>query len=436
MSIPFKLSMPNSNNVNKPKIALIHFSGPPLIAGVELILRDHARIFRQFNYKVEIIVGAGKQFRKDISVHTVARMDSANKFVLKVQKELANNHISSTFRLIEKNLYTYLKKYLLTHKIDICIVHNIMTRHYNLPLTSALVQLSNDLPHIKFVTWVHDISFADITYSKVNPLLAKEYPWSLLVTPLPNWYYVCISDFRKKELIATFNGNVPRKIITISNGIDVGKFFGLSPQIRTFYKEIGGIESDLIACMPVRVIKRKNLELGIKIAHEMVRKNVNFKLIITGNTDHHQLVNLEYYGYLKALVKELALEKNVFFLTEFLKTIPNNNHQIDVRQIYQISDFLLMTSSIEGFGLPLLEAGLSRTPIFASDIKPFHEIGTTNIHYFSTAAHPRKLAEIILNKMKSFPQAYFYRKVIKKYSLQHIFKTKILPFIDEVVKDA
>lgn len=423
----------NGNGNGKPKIALLHFSGPPIISGVELVMRDQARLFRQFNYKVEIIAGFGEQFRKDIPICILKQMNSTHPQVLKVRKELASPTVSKTFNELKTSLYQDIKKHILTSHITICIVHNVMTRHYNLPLTAALVKLSKDLPQVNFISWVHDATFADTAYFKIDPKLSASYPWSLLVTPLENWTYVCISEFRKKELIKTFGGRSPKRLIVIPNGIDVAKFLRLSPQIREFYKTVGGLESGLIACTPVRLVRRKNLELGIKIASAMVKKGINYKYIITGNLDQHQEIQ-SYYQSLKKLIEELGLQQNVFFLTEFLSSLENGkiNRQVDVEEIYMISDFLLMTSSIEGFGLPLIEAGLSRTPIFTSDINPFHEIGTTNINYFSLNDDPEKIATMILHRMKKLPQAYFYRKVIKKYSVLVIFTKKIIPLITTI----
>lgn len=427
--------MTNNSNGKKPKIALLHYSGPPVISGVELFIKDQARLFRFFNYKVELVVGIGKNFRKDIPLHVINKMDSANPDVLKVRAQLENKIVSDKFYSIEISLYNKLYKYFTENQIDICIAHNLITRHYNLPLTSALVRLSKDLPNIKFISWVHDLTFADYSYSKIQNNLSKEFPWKFLTTSIDNWDYVCISEFREKQLLKIFN-KIPKKLMVIPNGIDVDKFLGLSAPMRKFYNHIDGQHSDLIVCIPVRIVKRKNLELGIKIAYELLKMGINIKLIITGNADHHQAQNHEYYTQLKKLVEELGLGNNVFFLAEYFKKISNGEvikpSALNITEVYQISDILLMTSSIEGFGLPLLEAGLTRTPIFASDIEPFHEIGQTNINYFSLDDEPGEIASFILNRIKEMPQAYFYRKVINKYAFKHIFKKYVLPYIDSL----
>lgn len=423
----------NGNGNGKPRIALIHYSGPPIISGVELVMRDQARLFRFFNYKVSLVLGLGKQFRKDIPVHIIKKMSSTHPDILAVRKELKANTFPPAFTRIEKNLYKRLKDYIIKNNVNICIVHNVMTRHYNLPLTAALIRLSGDMPNVHFITWVHDTTFSDASYFKIDQHFGKNYPWSLLVSPLDNWTYVCISEFRRKELVETFGGKKPKKLLVIPNGIDVEKFLVLSPQMRQFYAHIGGLEADLIAVTPVRLVRRKNLALGIRIAKEIVNRGINFKYIITGYKDQHQ-ENQVYYQELKALVKKLGLENNVFFLAEYLNNLEYEDGQkkrlaVPVEEVYEIADFLLMTSTIEGFGLPLLEAGLARTPIFTSDIKPFHEIGTTNINYFSLSTKPGRIASGILSRMEELPQAYFYRKVIKKYSLRSIFQKQILPLI-------
>jgi len=87
---------------------------------------------------------------------------------------------------------------------------------------------------------------------------------------------------------------------------------------------------------------------------------------------------------------------------------------IPIPELFLISDFLLFTSRVEGFGLPLLEAGLMRCPIFTVDIPPLREIGSTNINYFTLDTKPEQIADFILENIKKMPQAYFYRKIIKK----------------------
>ena len=63
----------------------------------------------------------------------------------------------------------------------------------------------------------------------------------------------------------------------------------------------------------------------------------------------------------------------------------------ELRAFYQLALALVMPSWDEGFGLPLLEAMASETPVIASDIPPFHEVGNQAILYFDPSS-PQALA--------------------------------------------
>lgn len=54
----------------------------------------------------------------------------------------------------------------------------------------------------------------------------------------------------------------------------------------------------------------------------------------------------------------------------------------DLVLAYQKVSALVFPSLIEGFGLPLVEALSHGTPVIASDIRVFREIGGSNVHYF------------------------------------------------------
>lgn len=436
ISVPPLVPVIPPANGKKPHIAIMHFSGPPTVSGVDVIIRDHARLFRLYNYKVDLIVGSGKQFRKDIPVHVFRNISAMNPLVLKVRQELEKGIVSKRFFQLEKSLYTKIKQYLVAHDITVLIVHNIMTRHYNLALTSALMKLTDDMPNVKVIAWVHDTAFFDDPFFHLDKTLTTNFPWNLLVTSHSNITYVCVSEFLKQNLLRALKP-APTVVHMVPNGLDIPKFMGLCPIMRQFYDYIDGLNSDLIGIIPVRAVPRKKIEYGIRIAESMVGKGINFKLILTANIDRKRIENIQYFEKLRTLVKDLHLEKHVFFLEQFFReTLPDKpDARIPMPEAYMISDFLILTSSIEGFGLPLLEAGLIRCPIFASDIPPFREIGTTNINYFTTQSDPGKIADFILSTMKKLPQAYFYRKVLNHYSLRQIVKQQILPLIGNGVTE-
>ncbi len=422
-----------ANNNQKPRIAIFHYSGPPNTSGVDIIVRDQARLFRLHGYKVEIVAGLAKQFRKDIPVHIIQRISPIYPLVLSTLKELEEGRVSPDFKKLEQSLFYSIKKYLIRNNIQVCILHNLFTRSYNLALTSALARLIKDSPRIRFIVWVHDVVFYNEPDTSLKRELGNQYPWNLLVEPVSGLTYVCVSKFLKHDILTAFNGSKPTKITVIPDSHDIQKFLGLSPMMRTLYEDIHALGCDLIACLPVRAIPRKNLELALRIARAILNKGVKFKLLLTANIDYKREKNLDYYNHLKDLVQKLKLKNHVFFLEEYFKRFATDKKPapaIPIPELFLISDFLLFTSRVEGFGLPLIEAGLMRCPIFAADIPPLREIGSTNINYFTRDANAEQVADYILESLKKMPQAYFYRKVIKKFSLHMIFKRRILPLIE------
>ncbi len=101
------------NGNQKPKIAILHYSGPPNTSGVDIIIRDQARLFRFYSYKVEIVAGLAKQFRKDIPVHVIKKISPKHPLVLSVLKELEEGKISRDFKRLEHSLFHTIQKYLI-----------------------------------------------------------------------------------------------------------------------------------------------------------------------------------------------------------------------------------------------------------------------------------------------------------------------------------
>jgi tRNA1(Val) A37 N6-methylase TrmN6 len=67
--------------MEKPSVAIVHYSCPPVIGGVESVIRSHALLMADNGYKVRIIAGKGERFRDDIDVVIVPSISSGSREV-------------------------------------------------------------------------------------------------------------------------------------------------------------------------------------------------------------------------------------------------------------------------------------------------------------------------------------------------------------------
>ncbi len=103
----------------------------------------------------------------------------------------------------------------------------------------------------------------------------------------------------------------------------------------------------------------KNLPLIIKAFHKFDQINSNYNLVIVGKpyADYNEDVNV---------VKQLNLEEKV----KFLNYVDNEY----VHVFYQSAEALIFVSLYEGFGIPILEAMSSGTPVITSNVSSMPEI--------------------------------------------------------------
>jgi len=171
-----------------------------------------------------------------------------------------------------------------------------------------------------------------------------------------------------------------------------------------------------VVVQPSRVTPRKNLELSIHIIRGIKLLGYNILFILTGAYDPHEERAVAYYRRLKYWINELELQDNIAVLAEYrfrdrTKLVPD---RIFIRDLYLMADLLLMTSKDEGFGLPLLEAGMIKLPIACSSIAPFQEVGR-GICFFGLDEPPLTIAGRIMEYLARIDTHKMFRNVMRKY---------------------
>lgn len=409
-------------------IAFVHYTAPPIVAGVELVIKDHSILMAEDGFDVKIIAGKGGRFHPKVKVEIILEIDPRNPEYLKIREKLEKGEVPENLARYVNRLYQKLK--ITLEKTDTLIIHQALTMHFNFALTLALQKIIKESSKMKVIHWTHDATFLDENYAKLFSKYKDQSPWNLIISKIPNVQYVTISQYRQNEIAKLLKIN-PAEIKVISNGLNLSSFWNLGRQTKKLFNELKLSERDLVGFLPMRIVRRKNIEKAIEITQK-INEQKDFLLLITAPVDYQNPDAAEYFNQLTNKVAELKLGDKVIFLSLYKF---KNGEQFDIENLklnefFFLSDFLLLTSSLEGFGMPLLEAGATKTPIICSDIEPFKEIAGNLAFYFKLNDSAEKIARDIIDLTEKNSPSRFYKKVIKEYSLENIYQTKIKPLLN------
>ena len=413
---------------SQTKIAILHYAGPPIIGGVESTISYHASMLAEQGFPVMVIAGRGANFHPKVTFEQIPEIDSRHPDVLEAGAELAAGQVGAAFTRLRDLLVERLAH--LLERVDVCIVHNAITLHKNLPLTAGLHTLSEQ-GDTAWIAWCHDFAWQDRLYT---PDLHSGYPWDLLRQPWPNMHYVVVSAHRRERLSALLD--LPEESIqVVTPGVDVGEFLGLSAQTRRLVDELELLEADPLMLLPARITRRKNIQLAIRITAALKERHPRAKLVITGPPGPHNPKNRAYLENLQQIKETLGLQSNVHFLYEH----GENGEHFDspyavVADLYRLADLLLFPSRREGFGIPVLEAGLARLPVFAANIPSIRESAGELAHLFDPDSDPDSIATSISTFLQSNQAHQLHRRVLYRFTWQAILKNQLVPMIEEVSK--
>jgi glycosyltransferase involved in cell wall biosynthesis len=312
--------------------------------------------------------------------------------------------------------------------LDLLIVHNVFTKHFNLPLTAALFRLVDQGIVRRCVAWCHDLTWTSPrSRSKVHP----GYPWDLLRQRHPAVTYVTISEERQHELAGLLE-SPPGQIRVIYNGVEPAELLALSDEGLALIERLGLWDSDLNLLLPVRVTQAKNLELAIRVVAALRESDIHTRLVVTGPPDPHDPANMDYFYSLLALREALDVREQVRFVYESgpVAGQPYIAPMSVVAGLFRLSDALFLPSHSEGFGMPVLEAGLAAMPVFcSSQIPAANEIGGQDVTRFSAQADPAQIADLVLKRMDSSPVFHLCRRVRQRLTWRSLFQQEILPLV-------
>lgn len=402
------------------QVVIVHYSIPPVVGGVEFMLEPMAELFAKNGWYVSMLTGIGKINSKNIKTTIIPELYAGNPSINNIQKMLTVGSLPDNYEL---NVHNFEKK-IETQIGDIndVIIHNLMTMPFNLIATEAFFNYIENNPQKNFYVWIHDMAWL---MEEHNKFLFERKPWSILKTAQKNVKYYTISKFRKRQATELMK-IPPKQIKVVPNGIDISKYLNLKESTKSILKHIDFSEVSNFVLIPARLIKRKNLERCIKIIAELKTYDPNILAIIAGSPVAHSDESQNYYQSLKDLAVEKEAEKNIRFLHELCE-IENfsgvENREI-VHDLYFISSFVMLLSTDEGFGLPLLEAGVTRQPLVLSDLEVFREIAGKNAVYISQMEPEKIAAKTIKEEILDNPTLTqnMFQEVFRKYTWDAVWE--------------
>jgi glycosyltransferase involved in cell wall biosynthesis len=404
-------------------IAILHYSAPPVVGGVESVLGQHSRLFRDRGHAVRVVAGRGEAVDEGIEFVYLPLADSRHPTVLAAKAQLDGGRVPANFEAVVAALVEGLE--VAFEGVEVILGHNVCSLHKNLALTAALARVCLRPGAPRLIAWHHDLAWLMGQY---RPELHEGWPWNLLREEWPGVerQHVAVSRLRQQEVARLFG--LPAEAITVvPSGLDIDSFLKLEARTSRLVRQLGLLAAEPLLLLPVRITRRKNIELALRVVAALRPAFPGVALVVTGPPGPHNPANQDYFDELLGLRAELGLAAAAHFLAE---TFDGYVPDAVIADLYRLADALIMPSREEGFGIPMLEAGLVGLPIFCADIPSLREIAGEQATYFSPDDEPTTIAEMIHGRLPADPVYQLRRQVRLHYTWEGIYDERIKPLLE------
>ena len=302
------------------------------------------------NYSRDLVRGVLEQAKEnDYFLYTTGgEIDLKTKFL----KDHPNAEI-----VYPSGLYKKMKSYWRSVKLERELIKNGVEVYHGL---SHEIPRKNKLSKIKYVVTIHDLIFLRFpeNYNRIDRKIYKKKVEYACKTADK---IIAISEQTKRDLMEFLN--VPENKIEVIYQSCAKSFHHISDyRYRDLIKNKYNLPENYILYVGT-IEKRKNLATLIEA---IGKSNTKLPLVAVGKqTDYTKEVMAMVDKY--NLGNQVALLQNVSFL--------------DLPSIYQSANLFVYPSFFEGFGIPVLEALYSKTPVIAAIGSCLEEAGGPNSIY-------------------------------------------------------
>jgi len=408
------------------KIALLHFSYPPNIGGVEVFIKEQAKILAKLGYEITILTGSGKEIDPSIKLIQIPEIQSIYNTDKKLYEEIMTQGTKSQgFMELAKIIEEKITKELDSQ--DVIIVHNMLSLTHNIPFIYAFKKYILSHKEKKVISWIHDHKYIGFDKVRINDFSLPQDVNSLLTEKIDDIKYVAISN-SLKNLVSKVTNLRSEEITVIPNGMNIKEFLEIDDSVFEIVEKNNLLNRFPVILSPVNIIERKNIEFSLDIVFHLKKVYPNLVYVLTGKISHHK-EGEKYLQILNEKINKYDLKNNVLFLNQYIK---RSLHKSEVHDFYSLCDIIFYFSRSENFGLPLLEATLTKTPIFLSDLLVFREVGGENFTYIDCEnIKPEEVAKNIVDFLENNKLISMNRVVKENYNLSNIIKKILLPIIEK-----
>jgi glycosyltransferase involved in cell wall biosynthesis len=260
-------------------------------------------------------------------------------------------------------LYQFVEKF----NIDILCVQNALCIPMNVPLGLALTNFIAETG-IPTIAHHHDFYWERDRFAvnAIGDFLGTAFP-----PTLPSIQHVTINSFAQQDLC--HRRGVPSDLVP--NVLD---FDNPPPEaddyVKSFRKDCGLEEDDIIFLQPTRIVPRKGIEHSISLLAEI--NNPKCKLVISHESGDE---GEDYSTALQEMAKQRGVDMRI--VSDQIDEVRGKNEQGEklytLGDAYSQADFITYPSLYEGFGNALIEAFYFKKPvlvnrysIYVTDIEP------------------------------------------------------------------
>lgn len=366
------------------RIALLHYTYAPVAGGVERVLADHARLWREAGHQVT-----------ELACEERPGWEAALRAALAQQ--------------------------------EMVFLHNVLTMPFRLELTAALWHWIDELPHVRFLHWIHDVAVLDPAYENA---CAASVEGALLRQAHSRVEYIAVSESRR-EAFCQMSGLPLVKCRVIPNGVDPWTRLRLTPPVRAVAEAWRLLERELVLFHPARFVRRKNLEASVEVLAALVADGRDAVLVLTAADDLHASGPSQIYaGEIRAQVERHGLADRVCFVATAFALSGAAPTDADVDSLYTLADALLFLSQHEGFGLPVVEAALHRLLNFSLAIEPLTTLlPPGRLTAFSPQAAPSEIATEIMRQVEASRPIQSRKAAARQYGWPAVYRNFLAPLL-------